>query len=95
MEQRDWEEALEVVIGFLEAPPDADTPEGRRFDEALRHVLNAAPTSHHEAPEAAVGLDAGLRARLDDLARRRAGTNPFGDHPDGIGRTLGMDLGKS
>lgn len=95
MGQLDWEDALEVVIGFLDAPPDVDSPEGRRFDEALRHVLSSAPTPHPQAPEAPAGLDAGLRARLDDLARRRARPNPFGDHPDGIGPTLGMDVGKS
>jgi hypothetical protein len=94
----DWEDALEVVVAFLDDPPAADTDEGRRFDEALFRLLAAAPSRGHDAVsdgEPAPRLDAGLRARLDDLARRRAESNPFGDHPDGIGPTLGMDLRKS
>jgi len=90
-----WEDALEHVIACLEAPPLPDTPQGRRFDEALRQVLDAAPSSSAEGDPTPALLDEGLRARLDDLARRRAPHNPFGDHPDGIGRTLGMDLGQS
>lgn len=43
MEKDGWEGAPEVVIGLLDAPPDLDSPEGRHFDEALRHVLSAAP----------------------------------------------------
>ncbi|SFI60987.1 hypothetical protein [Caulobacter sp. UNC279MFTsu5.1] len=96
----DWEDALEIVVGFLEAPPAADTEDGKRFDQALLRVLANAPTADHDDGAAApadsvAGLDEGLRARLDALARRRAHANPFGDHPDGIGPTLGMDLSGS
>jgi hypothetical protein len=96
MSQSAWEDALETVVAFLEAPPPPNSEQGRVFDEALRRVLAATPSAGLEDPsgdEAAAGLDQGLRARLDDLARRRAPANPFGDHPDGIGPTLGMDLG--
>lgn len=95
MTTQSWEDALEVVVGFLEAPPEPDTDEGRRFDEALGRVLAGAPTPLADAPDEAPALDPGLRQRLDDLVRRRASRNPFGDHPDGIGPTLGMDLGKA
>lgn len=93
-----WEDALETVVGFLDDPPAPDSPEGRAFDQALARVLAAAPSIDVERSpetEAATGLDASLRARLDDLAKRRAPAHPFGDHPDGIGPTLGMDVGKS
>lgn len=94
MSQQSWEDALEVVVGFLEAPPEPDSDAGRRFDHALARVLAGAPTPMTDDHGAAPTLDPGLRQRLDDLARRRAGHNPFGDHPDGIGPTLGMDLGE-
>lgn len=94
MTEPTWEDALEVVVGFLEAPPKPDSDEGRRFDEALVRVLAGAPSPLAEPGEAAPALDPGLRQRLDDLAKRRAGHNPFGDHPDGIGPTLGMNLGE-
>jgi hypothetical protein len=98
MTHLDWEDALEIVVGFLETPPDADTEDGKRFDQALFRVLAGAPSAGQDGAaqaEATAGLDASLRARLDDLARRRAHANPFGEHPDGIGRTLGMDLSGS
>jgi len=94
MIEKSWEDALEIVVGFLEAPPEPDSDEGRRFDEALARVLAGAPTPLAETDETAPALDPGLRQRLDDLARRRAGHNPFGDYPDGIGPTLGMNLGE-
>lgn len=98
MTHLDWEDALEIVVGFLEAPPEADTEDGKRFDQALFRVLAGAPAAGQDGATqttATAGLDADLRERLDDLARRRAHANPFGDHPDGIGPTLGMDLSKS
>lgn len=98
MSHLDWEDALEVVVGFLESPPEAHTEEGKRFDQALLRVLAGAPAASQDAGtpvDATVGLDASLRGRLDDLARRRAHANPFGEHPDGIGPTLGMDLSHS
>lgn len=98
MTHLDWEDALEIVVGFLEDPPAPDTEAGRRFDQALLRVLAGAPGSEAEPPSEAdtvAGLDASLRERLDDLARRRAHANPFGEHPGGIGPTLGMDLSGS
>jgi hypothetical protein len=94
MIEQSWEDALEVVVGFLEAPPEPDSDAGRRFDQALTRVLAGAPKPVKEDFEAAPALDLGLRQRLDDLSRRRAVHNPFGDHPDGIGPTLGMNLGE-
>lgn len=98
MTHLDWEDALEIVVEFLEEPPEADTEAGRRFDQALLRVLAGAPAPDQAGAtqvDAAAGLDVSLRARLDALARRRAQANPFGDHPDGIGPTLGMDLSGS
>lgn len=100
MPHPDWEDALETVVGVLDSPPQADTEAGKRFDEALRRLLASAPTAGQDDGVAAptgglAGLDEGLRARLDALARRRGHTGPFGDHPDGIGPTLGMDLSGS
>jgi len=98
MNETGWEEALETVVGFLGDPPAPNTPQGKVFDEALVRVLAAAPSAEREplsSTDAAAGLDDGLRARLDALARRRAESGPFGDHPDGIGPTLGMDLSRS
>ncbi|MGH1560165.1 hypothetical protein ACRAWD_26010 [Caulobacter segnis] len=39
-------------------------------------------------------LDDDFRSRLEKVAQQRGG-NYFGDHPDGIGPTLGMDVSKS
>lgn len=98
MSQLDWEDALETVVGFLESPPSPDTDAGKRFDQALMRVLAGAPPVAEPASglePAAAALDASLRARLDDLARRRVPHHPFGDYPDGIGPTLGMDVSRS
>jgi len=93
--QSSWEDALEVVVGFLEAPPEPDTMEGRRFDAALLRVLAGGPDPADGPEPEKPTLDPGLRERLDALVQRRAARNPFGDHPDGIGPTLGMNLGQS
>lgn len=95
MTEPSWEDALEAVVGFLDAPPHPDSEQGRRFDEALLRVLAGAPSVSADNDEPRIELDPSLRRRLDDLAKRRAGGNPFGVHPDGIGPTLGMDLGPS
>lgn len=91
-----FEDALETVLAWLEAPPPPGTPEDARFQAAIDRVL-AEPGGVAATPEQAaaiddiVRLDADLRQRLEALAKARP--NPFGDHPDGIGPTLGMDLG--
>jgi len=92
-----WENALEAIIAFLPDPPAPGTAEGRRFDATLQRVLASAPVVSEEAlaESSSLGLDSSLRQRLDELARRRAGDKPFGEHPDGIGTTLGMDLSRS
>ncbi|KQZ06157.1 hypothetical protein ASD21_00495 [Caulobacter sp. Root1455] len=61
MSESAWEDALEIVVAVLEAPPPPDSREGQVVDEARRRVL----------------------------------ANPFGDLPDDIGQTLGMDLGRT
>ncbi len=45
----DLEGALEVVVAFLDDPPAVDTEKGRRFDEALRRLLAAAPSAVPDA----------------------------------------------
>jgi len=93
-----WEDALETVMVHLEDPPHPESPAGEAFDEALRRLLAAASSAGRQPPSdggAAPILDESLRVRLDDLARRRKPAHPFGDYPEGIGPTLGMDLSKS
>ncbi len=93
----DDETALEEVLGFLDAPPEAGSADDERFRARLRQVIAASiPASEVDEPEDAprLVLDDDLRRRLDALARQRAEDHPFGDHPDGIGPTLGMDLGE-
>ncbi len=95
----DNDAALEEVMAFLADPPAAGTPEDARFGARLRQVLSASlvddPVDDDDPiPKAELVLDADLRARLEKAAQHRS-SNPFGEHPDGIGPTLGMDLGKS
>ncbi|MGR4864422.1 hypothetical protein [Caulobacter sp. LARHSG274] len=97
IEQVDDDTALEEVLQFLERPPAPGTPEDSWFGQRLRQVLAASLADEPEdedapAPEPNLALDPGLRDRLEAAAKRRSG-NPFGEHPDGIGPTLGMDLG--
>lgn len=94
----DDETALEDVMAFLDNPPEPGGAEDARFGERLRQVIAAsAPLSEDDDPEDAptLALDADLRARLEALAHRRAQGSYFGEHPDGIGPTLGMDLSKA
>jgi len=91
----DDETALEEVLAFLDAPPEAGSAEEARFSARLRQVVAASiPSAEHEKAEDAprLTLDEDLRRRLDALARERADHHPFGDYPNGIGPTLGMDL---
>jgi hypothetical protein len=95
----DNDAALEEVLEFLADPPAPGTPEDARFGARLRQVLSASivddPADEDDPiPKAELALDADLRARLEKAARLRH-ANPFGEHPDGIGPTLGMDLRKS
>ncbi|MDG2527646.1 hypothetical protein [Caulobacter endophyticus] len=91
-----FEDALETVLAWLETPPPSGTPEEARFLAAIERVLAEPDGSEASAEQAAaiddiVRVDDDLRQRLAKLANARR--NPFGDHPDGIGPTLGMDLG--
>ncbi|PVM71920.1 hypothetical protein [Caulobacter radicis] len=91
-----FEDALETVLAWLEAPPPSGSPEEARFLAAIERVLAEPDGSEANAEQAAaiddiVRVDDDLRQRLAKLAN--AHRNPFGDHPDGIGPTLGMDLG--
>jgi len=97
IEPVDNDTALEEVLAFLDKPPVPGSPDDERFGARLRQVLAASIADEPEdeddpAPRPELALDAGLRGRLEAIARRHA-RNPFGEHPDGIGPTLGMKLG--
>jgi len=92
------EAALEAVLAFLDQPPEPGTPQDAIFGARLRQVMSAAIADEPDedergAPALMLGED--LRRKLDAAARQRAGKHPFGDFPDGIGPTLGMDLSHS
>lgn len=94
----DADTALEEVMTFLDSPPEPGSPQDAIFGERLRQVIAASipndPDDEDDDPPAlALGED--LRRKLEAAARRRAGDHPFGEHPDGIGPTLGMNVGKS
>ena len=94
----DDETALEEVLAFLDSPPETGGADDARFGERLRQVIAASiPLDEGDDPEdgPTLQLDASLRKRLEAVARRRAEGKYFGDHPDGIGPTLGMDVSKS
>ena len=90
-----FEDALETVLAWLDAPPPSGSAEEARFLAAIERVLAEPDGSEAQAEQAAaiddiVRVDEDLRQRLAKLANARR--NPFGDHPDGIGPTLGMAL---
>jgi hypothetical protein len=94
----DDETALEEVLAFLDSPPEAGGADDARFGERLRQVIAASiPLDEGEDPGdgPTLQLDEDLRKRLEAVARRHAEGNYFGDHPNGIGPTLGMDVSKS
>ncbi len=94
----DNDTALEEVMTFLDSPPEEGSADDARFGERLRQVIAAAiPLDEGEDPEdgPTLQLDDSLRGRLEALAAKRGGSHYFGDHPDGIGPTLGMDVSKS
>jgi hypothetical protein len=91
----DDETALEEVLAFLDAPPEAGSADDARFGVRLRQVIAAAiPAAEGEDPKDAptLRLESDLRDRLEALAKARAHHNYFGEHPNGIGPTLGMDV---
>lgn len=93
----DNDTALEEVMTFLDAPPEPGSTDDARFGERLRQVIAASiPLDEGDDPEDAptLQLDDDFRRRLEKVASDRGG-NYFGDHPDGIGPTLGMDVSKS
>lgn len=92
------ETALEEVLAFLDSPPTPGSPEDAVFGERLRQVIAASiPSDPDDAEEdvPALALGEDLRRKLEAAAKRRSASHPFGEHPDGIGPTLGMDLSKS
>ncbi|PTS89834.1 MULTISPECIES: hypothetical protein [unclassified Caulobacter] len=92
------ETALEEVLAFLDHPPMHGTPEDAVFGERLRQVMAASIADEPDGDdrgEPTLSLGEDLHRKLDAAAKRRAGTHPFGDYPDGIGPTLGMDLSHS
>jgi hypothetical protein len=93
----DNDTALEEVMTFLDSPPEPGSADDARFGERLRQVISASiPLDEGDDPEDAptLQLDDAFRRRLEKVATDRGG-NYFGDHPDGIGPTLGMDVSKS
>jgi hypothetical protein len=93
----DAETALEEVMAFLDAPPQPGSPQDEAFGERLRQVIAAsipAAPDDDEDDAPVLDLNEDLRRRLETAARKRGEDHPFGDHPDGIGPTLGMNLGK-
>lgn len=93
----DNDTALEEVMTFLDSPPEPGSADDDRFGKRLRQVIAASiPLDEGEGPEDAptLQLDDAFRSRLEKVAKDRGGSY-FGDHPDGIGPTLGMDVSKS
>ncbi|NQE62140.1 hypothetical protein [Caulobacter sp. RHG1] len=93
----DNDTALEEVMTFLDTPPEPGSADDARFGERLRQVISASiPLDEGDDPEdgPTLQLDDDFRRRLEKVATDRGG-NYFGDHPDGIGPTLGMDVSKS
>jgi hypothetical protein len=93
----DNDTALEEVMTFLDSPPEPGSADDARFGERLRQVIAASiPLDEGEDPEdgPTLRLDDTFRHRLEAVVRDRGGSY-FGDHPDGIGPTLGMNVGKS
>lgn len=94
----DDDTALEEVMRFLDSPPEEGSADDERFGARLRQVIAAAirlDESEDPADGPTLQLDDDLRGRLEALAKKRGGNHYFGDHPDGIGPTLGMDVSKS
>lgn len=91
----DDETALQDVMGFLERPP-TDAEGDRLFGARLKQVLAALdPAAPGRAEGSALAvLSDDLKRRLREADERRA-RNPFGEHPEGIGPTLGMDVSRS
>ncbi|MFY8142300.1 MAG: hypothetical protein ACOVMT_00250 [Caulobacter sp.] len=93
----DAETVLEDVLAFLAHPPEPGGADDARFRERLSQVISASiPLVDGDDPQdaPALQLDDALRERLEQALRERR-RNYFGDHPDGIGPTLGMDVGKA
>jgi hypothetical protein len=93
----DDDTALEEVMSFLDDPPESGSADDERFGERLRQVIAASiPLDEGEDPDDAptLQLDDAFRSKLEKVAQQRGGSY-FGDHPDGIGPTLGMDVSKS
>lgn len=93
----DDEAALEAVLAFLDAPPLEGSEEDRLFGRLLRQVNEAAAAPMAEPDEASLFISGDLHRRLVDLERQRgvlerrsAPFLPFGEHPDGIGPTVGI-----
>jgi hypothetical protein len=90
----DDEAALEMVLAYLDAPPLEGSEEDRLFGRLLRQVNDAVVTPIDVPDPNDLVVSEDLAIRLADLERRRA-LRPFGVHPDGLGPTLGMDVGHS
>jgi hypothetical protein len=92
----DADTALEEVLAFLAQPPTPGSADDDRFGERLRQVMAAAIPADDSSDDDPVAptleISADIKAKLDAIARRRAADHPFGEHPDGIGPTLGMNL---
>jgi hypothetical protein len=92
IDDHDDEAALEMVLAYLDAPPLEGSEEERLFGRLLSKVNQAAAATREESPDASLVIGEDLRRRLLDLERRRSDGHPFGNHPEGLGPTLGMDV---
>jgi hypothetical protein len=91
------ETALEEVMRLMENPPAEGSAEDVRLGVLLKQVIAASIPGDEDEDDAVAPLavpDA-LKGRLDALAKKRSSDKPFGDNPDGLGPTLGMDVGRS
>jgi hypothetical protein len=92
------ETALEEVMSFLDHPPMPGSSDDVVFGQRLRQVLAALvvddDSDQAEAAPPRLSIPDALKRRLDYAAHQKAMKHPFGENPDGLGPTLGMNLGK-
>ncbi len=89
----EFDAILEEVTAYLENPPPEHSEADRRFGRLLE-MLQAQPVPSFEPHETAHRDEARV-AKLDKALARAASLDrrpAFGEHDQGIGPTLGMDV---